>query len=96
MHAYGSVEAVAVVVQLPTLLQKVELDPVVETRHFPSLDFTCNVEESFDKHIGKTGKAEYCSQTCKDVLEAAGVQLVVVAGVQTEPHHLQVLDEGFL
>lgn len=86
----------AVVVQLPTFFQKVELDPVVETRHFPSLDFTWNVEERFDKHFRKTGKAEYCSQTCKDVLEAAGVHLVVVAGVQTEPHHLQVLDEGLL
>lgn len=86
----------AVVVQLPTFFQKVELDPVVETRHFPSLDFTYKVGEGFDKHIRQPGKAEYCSQTCKDVLEAAGVQLVVVAGVQTEPHHLQVLDEGFL
>lgn len=36
----------------------------------------------------RAGKAEYCSQTCKDVFEAAGVHLFVVAGVQAEPHHL--------
>lgn len=39
---------------------------------------------------------EICSvRTCKDVLKAAGVQLVVVARVQTKPHHLQVLNEVF-
>lgn len=30
------------------------------------------------------------------MLETAGVHLVVVARVQPEPHHLQVLNEGFL
>lgn len=35
-------------------------------------------------------------QTCEDVLETTGVQLVVVAGVQTKPHHLQVVEKLLL
>lgn len=37
---------------------------------------------------------EICSiLTCKDVFKATGVHLAAAAGVQTEPHHLQVLEE---
>lgn len=87
-----------VVVQLPAFFQKVELDPVVEARHFPTLDFTCSVEgfSASENLYRKKKSSQVCVQTCKDVLETTGVHLVVVAGVQPEPHHLQVLNEGFL
>lgn len=89
----------AVVVQLLALFQKVELDPIVETRHFPTLDFTCSANDRFNQGIRRSlqGKAlKSRAQTCKDVLKTAGVHLVVVAGVKPEPHHLQVLKEGVL
>lgn len=41
---YRPVEAVAVVVQKPSFLKKVKLDPVVEAWHFPALDLTWNTE----------------------------------------------------
>lgn len=42
---YRPIEAVAVVVKLSSFFQKVKLDPVVETRHLPALDFTYSVNE---------------------------------------------------
>lgn len=89
----------AVVVQLLAFFQKVELDPIVETRHFPTLDFTCSANDRFNPGIRRSLQEKAlksCVQTCKDVLKTAGVHLVVVAGVQPEPHHLQVLKEGVL
>lgn len=102
-YAYRPIEAVAVVVQLSAFLQKVKLDPVVEPRHFSSLDLTCHrmcfliiMKTLFGaKHL--CFLEEMCTVlTCKDVFKAAGVLLVVVARVQTKPHHLQVLKELFL
>ena len=39
-QAYRSIEAVAVVVQQALFLQKIELNPVVETRDLPSFDLS--------------------------------------------------------
>lgn len=83
MDAYRPIEAVAVVVQLASFLQKIKLDPVVETRHLSSLDLSCYrlcfIIVTKKKHIYKTSvvfkkeitlsePAKMCSKPLESIL----------------------------
>ena len=57
--AYRSIETVAVVVQQTLFLQEVELDPVVETRHLPTLYLSCSDKDTLTYVLIHT-----CMHTC--------------------------------
>lgn len=75
MDAYRPIETVAVVVQLSSFFQKIKLDPVVETRHFPSLDLPYSVKLCVTSEPQRKRVVENISGVCKSPVLSAPAKM---------------------